>query len=590
MLSAILFLNKIKSKKAFKILHLFVVVGSLLIIFIVGPYLFYTISFMGKIYSNIYIARTNVGGMSPESAIVFLSENTTQPPNINLISQTKAFRLNTESLGLSYNYVDSVNRAYNLTRTGNFFIDTYERIKLVFNQKNLGFIVDLDESKLSSFLSTITKEISINPVYPSIELINGNVEINKGVPGNILDFETLRFNIGQQLAYKTNNDIYLLTKVSDPTLNDFQSITAKTRAERYLGKSLLFKFEDKNYTFNDNDILKFLDPKTGYNNQSIMDTENKIATDINREPQMPKFEFDGKRVTEFSPALDGVSIDSKSFKNLLVTNLDKLSSSTDQNISLDVPIVTTKPPVTTEQINNLGIKERIGHGTSTYFHSIPGRVFNVNLAASRINGTLVASGETFSFNQTLGDVSKFTGYQQAYIISGGKTILGDGGGVCQVSTTLFRAVMNAGLPINNRSPHAYRVGYYEQSSPPGMDATVYYPTTDFKFTNDTGNYILIQAKNDPVNYSLVFDLYGTSDGRVSQVSKPIISNYSPPLPTIYQDDPTLSNGTLKQTDFAAAGAKITFNYSVTKNGENIYNKTFVSNYQPWAAAYLRGTK
>ena len=161
--------------------------------------------------------------------------------------------------------------------------------------------------------------------------------------------------------------------------------------------------------------------------------------------------------------------------------------------------------------------------------------------------------------------------------------------MCQVSTTLFRSVLNAGLPVVERVAHAYRVGYYEQDSPPGFDATVYAPSPDLKFKNDTPAYILITAKADPKSYSLVFELYGASDGRVASITKPVVSNYSAPLPTIYQDDPTLPTGTLKQTDFSAAGARVSFNYTVTRDGETVFQKTFISNYRPWAAVYLRGT-
>jgi vancomycin resistance protein YoaR len=266
-----------------------------------------------------------------------------------------------------------------------------------------------------------------------------------------------------------------------------------------------------------------------------------------------------------------------------------LENSNDKSESFDIPVNKTPPDITTDKVNNLGIKQLIGRGTSTFFHSIPGRVYNVVLASSRINGTLVKPGDTFSFNDTLGDVSAFTGYQQAYIISGGKTILGDGGGVCQVSTTLFRAILNAGLPVVERAAHAYRVGYYEQDSPPGLDATVYGPSPDLKFTNDTPGYILIEATANPKNYSLVFELYGTSDGRAATISKPVVTNVTPALPTVYQDDPTLPTGTLKQTDFSAAGATVTFNYFVKRGDEIIFQKTFVSNYRPWAAVYLRGT-
>jgi vancomycin resistance protein YoaR len=256
---------------------------------------------------------------------------------------------------------------------------------------------------------------------------------------------------------------------------------------------------------------------------------------------------------------------------------------------LEIPVILTYPKIKTGDVNNLGIKELIGTGKSTFFHSIPGRVFNVNLAASRISGTLVGPGEEFSFVKAVGDISKTTGYQTAYIISEGRTVLGDGGGVCQVSTTTFRAALDAGLPITERKAHAYRVGYYEQDSPPGIDATVYYPTADLKFLNDTGNYILIQETVDTKNLSMKVEIYGTSDGRKSSLSKPRISNQSPPPPTMYVDDPTLPLGTMKQIDWSAWGAKVVFDYKVERNGENIYEKTFVSNYQPWQAVYLKGT-
>jgi vancomycin resistance protein YoaR len=210
------------------------------------------------------------------------------------------------------------------------------------------------------------------------------------------------------------------------------------------------------------------------------------------------------------------------------------------------------------------------------------------LAASKLKGVLIAPGETFSFNQSLGDVSAFAGFQQAYIIKDGKTILGDGGGVCQVSTTLFRAALNAGLPIVERSAHAYRVGYYEQDSPPGLDATVYGPSTDLKFENNTPNFILIQPAIDLAKFKLVFELYGTKDNRIVKLTKPVVSDVVPPPEDVYQDDPTLPAGKIVQTEHRAAGAKVSFTYTVEKEGQTLFRKTFVSNYRPWANVYLRG--
>ena len=167
-------------------------------------------------------------------------------------------------------------------------------------------------------------------------------------------------------------------------------------------------------------------------------------------------------------------------------------------------------------------------------------------------------------------------------------MLDDGGGVCQDSTTLFRAVLNAGLPVVKRTAHAYRVGYYEQGFPPGLDATVFSPSVDFQFKNDTPSHVLIQAYT--LGNSLYVDLYGTSDGRVSKISTPIVTNQTRPPPELRQDDPTLPKGTVKQVDFSAWGANVTFTRKVERNGEILINETFRSNFRPWQAIFLVGTK
>lgn len=562
---------------------------SLIIVFILGPFLFYNINYMGRIYPNIYIAGINVGGKSPKEAVYLLSQKINLPEKINLVSQTESFELKTKDIDINYNLGISVERAYNLTRTGNFFLDSIKKISLITKDDNLGFALNINEEKFNNFISLIAGQVDVDPVYPTIEEKNGVIQVNKGAAGSQIDKQILRAIVGHNLSDANRDNINIPMTIVDPTLNEKEAEDAKIRGEKYLDKTISIIFESQKFNYDQNDILKFVNPMGGYNDKILYDAVSKIADSINRDPQNPKFEFNGTRVTEFLPALDGIATDNLKFSDLFISNLDKLAETTDKDISFNVPVTKTAPDISTDQVNNLGIKELIGRGSSTYFHSIPGRVFNVGLAASRINGTLVKPGDTFSFNGTLGDVSKFTGYKEAYIISAGRTILGDGGGVCQVSTTLFRATLNAGMPIVERAAHAYRVGYYEQGSPPGIDATVYAPSPDFKFKNDTPGHILIVARNNPKSYSLVFEIYGTNDGRVATISKPMTSNIRPALPTVYQDDPTLPAGTQKQTDYAAAGSRVVFNYSVTRGGEEITKKTFVSNYQPWAAVYLKGT-
>jgi vancomycin resistance protein YoaR len=327
------------------------------------------------------------------------------------------------------------------------------------------------------------------------------------------------------------------------------------------------------------------------NNDIIDETLNNLAIDIDISPQDALFQFENGKVTLFKLSKPGRRLDQNEMKQLIKSYISALGNQdyiNPQPVTFPLSVKTLLPQISTENSNNLGIKELIGRGTSKFVGSIAGRIHNIDLAASKLNGHLIPPGAIFSFNDTLGDVSAATGFQPAYIIKEGRTVLGDGGGVCQVSTTLFRAALYSGLPIVERHAHAYRVSYYEQDSGPGLDATVFAPTHDLKFKNDTPSHILIQAKTDLPNYTLAFELYGTSDERQAEITKPVILSQTPPPDDLYQDDPTLPKGVVKQVDWKAWGAKVNFDYKVIRNGEIIYQQSFFSNFKPWQAVYLRG--
>lgn len=312
---------------------------------------------------------------------------------------------------------------------------------------------------------------------------------------------------------------------------------------------------------------------------------------INTQPVNALFSFENGRVAAFQPSRNGQAIDTTKVKEQLDNKMSTvLSNKTKKLIAIIVPIKTIPPEITTDKVNNLGITELIASGTSLFEGSIPNRIYNIQLAASRLNGVLIPPEEVFSFAKAVGDVSSLTGYKQAYVIENGKTVLGDGGGVCQVSTTLFRAALHAGLPIVERNPHAYRVHYYEEDSPPGIDAAVYVPSVDLKFKNDTGHSILIQSYVDEENLRLTFDLYGTKDNREIVITTPVIKSQTPAPEPLNQDDPTLPKGVVKQVDFAAAGASVYFTRTVKKDGKIVEADRFDSNYRPWRAIFLHGTK
>jgi vancomycin resistance protein YoaR len=303
------------------------------------------------------------------------------------------------------------------------------------------------------------------------------------------------------------------------------------------------------------------------------------------------FQFTNNKVTAFRASTDGRQLNKDEARERIKQAFLIVAKTNQQHITVMLPVETIHPLISTNSVNSFGIRELIGRGYSEFTGSIAGRIHNVALAASRLNGVLIKPGDVFSFNTVLGDISAATGYQSAYIIKEGRTVLGDGGGVCQVSSTLFRAALDAGLPIIERHAHAYRVHYYEEGGyKPGLDATVFAPSVDLKFKNDTPTYILIQARTDTRNLHLTFELYGSKDGRVSEIFNHKVWDQSPPPEPLYQDDPTIPKGVTKQVDWAAWGAKASFQYRVTRGGEVLQNTTFYSNFRPWQAVYLVGTQ
>lgn len=182
----------------------------------------------------------------------------------------------------------------------------------------------------------------------------------------------------------------------------------------------------------------------------------------------------------------------------------------------------TEPEITLDKINTLGIETIIGKGESDFSGSPASRVHNIKTATEKFNGLILKPGEEFSFNQFLGEVDGTTGYKPELVIKSGKLEYEYGGGICQVSTTVFRAAIYAGLPIKERKNHSFPVRYY---NPQGFDSTVYPGIVDLKFTNDTAHHILIQGR--VVKSKLVFEVYGTSDGRTVKVDPPVQYDQKP---------------------------------------------------------------
>jgi len=540
-----------------------------------------------KFYPGVSVAGVEIAGLTREQAFVKLSE-VTNAYQVELIFNGGGWETPHEAV--MFDAQSTLNEAYQYGRRSQI-----EDYLLLLVNKRTNYPLQIAEgktSKLEGLINEIASNIEIPPIEPTIEVVDKDIKVVNGTDGVVLDTNLLSQRIEESASYLSSEPIEIPTTTAKRQLTAEDMSQLRSKAEKLLGKDLGLTLDDERLRLKADDLIALLATDGGsemLNKQAVEEYVSGLSESLNKEPRDAKFEFVEGRVKEFAPGMDGVEVNLQLTKSNLESGIEKLLSSDDKSLTIEIAVTRTPPKVTTEKVNELGIRERIGRGESYYAHSIANRIYNVGLASARANSALVPPGAEFSFNQTVGEVSGATGYRPAYVISGGRTVLDDGGGLCQVSTTVFRAAMNAGLPITERWAHAYRVGYYEQNSKAGIDATVYAPSKDLKFKNDTPGHVLVQFINDPKNLHLVVEIYGTADGRVATMSQPKIWGITPPLPTIYQDDPSLPTGTLKQVDWAASGAKASFEYRVVRGEELIQEKTFTSNYRAWASVFLKGT-
>jgi vancomycin resistance protein YoaR len=265
-----------------------------------------------------------------------------------------------------------------------------------------------------------------------------------------------------------------------------------------------------------------------------------------------------------------------------VTTTDNGTPATQEVV---LPVAVVQPKIDTTRVAEMGIVELVSEGSSTFKGSPPERVHNIVNAASKFDHVVVAPGEDFSFNQNVGDVNSSNGFIDALVIAGDRTAVGIGGGVCQVSTTAFRAAFLGGFPIVERWAHGYVVGWYGK---PGMDASIFTPSVDFRFKNDTGHFILVKSSWNEAKGTITFSIYGTKPSRTVEISEPVISNRKPAPGPSYQADASLKAGQIKQVDWAKEGLDAVVTRTIRYSDGKVKQEKLVSRYRPWQAVYLYG--
>lgn len=574
-------------------------------------------AFAERIYLGIKAGELNLGGKTKDQALLALDQATKifNDQGLVFVYQNKKITLmpniTAEDPDLSRTVFilenqKTVEDAFNLGRSGSLFKNLKNQIKFLFSGKQIKLKYNFNKSEIEKILKENFHDLEQPAKDAELKIISNSqeatIEVLPEATGQIFDYETAIKNTFQNVSELKYEPTILNFIPDEPKIKKEKTLAAQEKTKKLTKLCLItLKEEEKNWIIPQNQIREWLEFQlaswvtVGLNKTKVQEYLKTIAKEINVEPQNAKFKIENGKVVEFQVHQGGKEVDLEATYNELnnyILNFDTAkiretcNSQTEpqeQNDAIQLVIKTTPPQIQVETINDFGIKELVGIGESNFAGSPKNRRHNIKVGAAKLNGVLIAPGEEFSLNRALGDVSGATGYLPELVIKGDKTIPEYGGGLCQIGTTTFRVALNAGLPITERKPHSYRVVYYE---PAGMDATIYNPRPDLKFINDTPSYLLLQTKIEGDN--LIFELWGTNDGRKIELSKPRIFNIVGPGPTKLIETEELAPGVKKCIERAHAGADAEFSRTITfANGET-KTEIWKSHYVPWSAVCLVG--
>lgn len=571
----------------------------------------YQLVYAGRIFPGVSVAGVDLSGMSPSEASVTLNQRLAFPYSgqILLRDGERIWATSPAELGMVFDASGSAQSAYKRGRSGGLFGSFADQMVARRSGQTADAVIIFDQNVAYAYLQRLAAEIDQPPIEASLAIQGTEVVAQPGQIGRYLNIDSTLIALSMQLETFQDGEVHLFVDEAQPALLDVSSQAEAAR--QILSAPLRLSLPGANqqdpgpWLFDVQTVANMLKvQKTTSDNGSSLEVALdpnilsevllNIASEIDRPAENARFIFNDetRQLDLLRPALIGRVVDMDASQTVIHDQI--LAGAHD----IPVQVVSDEPAVVeSATAAELGITELVHAETTYYYGSSAERVQNITAAALAFHGALIAPGETFSMASLLGDISLENGYAEALIIYGGRTIKGVGGGVCQVSTTLFRAAFFAGLPIEERHSHAYRVYYYEETasgaSDPkfaGLDATVYIPLVDFKFTNDTPYWLLMETY--PTASSLTWKFYSTSDGRSMDWTTSGPQNTVAAPKPLFQVSDELAPGEIRQVDWAAQGADVSVERTVFRDGGILFQDAFNTHYEPWQAVceYGEGTE
>jgi vancomycin resistance protein YoaR len=563
----------------------------------------YSVSYAKKSYLNIRVGDTNLGGKSRSEITSILSSKSAEFLNEPIVLEyqdneaPKEYSIAVKDIGLNYDLEKTSESIMNIGRGKGMFGNAWEQLRSIFVIKKIPARYNVNSDAIAKKVMEIAGEIDQpEKDYSIYYLGDGTFGLNEErSSGNRIDQDEIVSGITGQITSYQHRKITFISKTYNPQVKEENARKRLSLANTILSDGELdLNFRDQNFTLDVDTIAGLVLSRTkGDDLELYLDTDrtNKqveaISAVIDSEPENAKLAVNDGKVSVFQVSKEGRKLDRDQARidienALLARAAEQKAEVNTRAVALKVTV--TNPEINSADVSKYGLNELVSSGSTNFTKSPANRIHNITVGAAVLNGVLIKPGEEFSTLGALGKIDASTGYLPELVIKEDKTTPEFGGGLCQVSTTLFRAALNAGMEITVRQNHKYRVSYYEP--PIGMDATIYDPAPDFKFKNNYVSYILIQSK--VVGKKITFEFYGTKDGRIVEIGTPEAYNYVNPGAAIEIPSDTLQPGERKLLERAHQGASAKFHYKVSRGESVLQERDFVSKYVPWPEKWLVG--
>jgi vancomycin resistance protein YoaR len=418
------------------------------------------------------------------------------------------------------------------------------------------------------------------------------LEIAPETIGNNTNFDQLRVDI---LTGKKNLEIPVKIKYPSVVTSDIEPL--QDSFVRLISAPIKFTYKDKSFEYLLGEKPEKIIFDKDSEGQLTVNIDQELIFDfiaqelkpaISLEPEVLEINYENGRAQFSGIGKSGIEINKQELiekvNNYLVFELfEENPVGLSRNIAINTEEIPPKLVVAPE-LQKRGIKELVSHGYTTYHGSPPNRIHNIIVGSNTYNGLIIPQGETFSFNNNLGPVNAAAGYKQELVIKAEGTIPEFGGGICQVSTTIYRGALFAGLDITQRYNHSYTVSYYSQVLGHGLDATIYPGSKDLQFVNDTPSDLVMQVFTEGTTMTVRF--FGTSDSRQVELIGPKILSQTPAGPAIYQVNADLPAGTVRQVDKPVNGLTTEWKRLITRPNGEVQEEIITSRFRAVPPKYI----